>query len=158
MAEADSRSKQLNAEGESRAKELMGQGEARAKELVGKAEAMRVASLGIAEATGLYQKLKAYGDPRIYAMQQIGENFSKSARHLVPGESSHDGRRQQRKFERNRGRKRRERASASALNLLFTMMAEASASPVGHDARSMEELERFADEVTKSAGRSRRRE
>src|SRR6185295_18900420 len=84
MAEADSRSKALMAEGESRAIELLGQGEARAKELVGKAEAARVASLGIAEATGLYQKLKAYGDARVYAAQMIGESFSRSSQPLVP--------------------------------------------------------------------------
>ncbi len=148
MAEADSRSKELNAQGESRAKELMGMGEARAKELVGKAEALRVASLGIAEATGLFQKLKAYGDPRIYAMQQIGENFAKSAQPLVPdrvimmggamsnGTGDHGGNGQ----------------VPSALNLLFTlMMAEKFASQTATgDRKGMEELEGYAAEVTKA--------
>ena len=148
MAEADSRSKQLNAEGESRAKELMGQGEARAKELVGKAEALRVASLGIAEATGLYQKLKAYGDPRIYAMQQIGENFAKSAQPLVPDRvimMGGNGGSGQSAGEGSNGQ------IPSALNLLFTlMMAEKFANNNTNDRTGMEELERYAAEVTKA--------
>ncbi|MEI6234211.1 MAG: SPFH domain-containing protein [Planctomycetota bacterium] len=155
MAEADSRSKQLNAEGESRAKELMGQGEARAKELVGKAEALRVASLGIAEATGLYQKLKAYGDPRIYAMQQIGENFSKSAQPLVPDRvivmGGNGG---------GNGQQTGEGGNTqipSALNLLFTlMMAEKFANNNTNDRTGMEELERYAAEVTKAVAEQKK--
>jgi uncharacterized membrane protein YqiK len=84
MAEAEGQTITLKAEGEARAKEVLGQGEAKARELVGKAEAERVERLGLAEATGLLRKLQAYGDPRIYALQIIGEHFSRSAQPLVP--------------------------------------------------------------------------
>ncbi len=149
MAEADSRSKELNAQGESRAKELMGQGEARAKELVGKAEAMRVASLGIAEATGLFQKLKAYGDPRIYAMQQIGENFANSKQPLVPDRvimmgGGGNGNGSEKNGDHGGG------AMPSALNLLFTMMMAEKFANSANDRQGMEELEKYAAEVTKA--------
>ena len=148
MAEADSRSKMLNAEGESRAKELMGQGEARAKELVGKAEALRVASLGIAEATGLYQKLKAYGDPRIYAMQQIGENFAKSAQPLVPDRVIMMGGGAGAGGEANGANGNGQ--VPSALNLLFTLMMAEKFANNASDRKGMEELERYAAEVTQA--------
>lgn len=141
MAEAESRSKTLNAEGESRAKELLGQGEARAKEMVGRAEATRVASLGLAEATGLLQKLKAYGDARIFAMQMIGQSFAQSSQPLVPervvmmnGESE-DGTGSH---------------TPNALNTLFALMVADKLGGSAPERKGMEDLERYAEQMTKS--------
>jgi uncharacterized membrane protein YqiK len=84
LAEAESRKKVLLAEGESRSKELLAHGECRSKELIGKGEAARVAQVGMAEAAVSLQKIRAYGDPRLFALNAVGEQLSHSAQPLVP--------------------------------------------------------------------------
>lgn len=74
------------------------EGESRAKELLGKGEAARIAQVGEAEANVNRQKILAYGDPRLFALNLLGDQFSKSAQPLVPervilmgGADGHDG-------------------------------------------------------------------
>src|SRR5207237_5568703 len=77
LAEGESRAKELLAEGEAKAKELWGRGESRAKEMMAKAEAARIAQTGLSEAAVCLQKVRAYGDPRLYTLNVVGEHFSK---------------------------------------------------------------------------------
>src|SRR3954469_11221582 len=46
----------------------LAEGEARAKELIGKGESSRIAQVGLAEAAVTLQKVGAYRDPRLYAL------------------------------------------------------------------------------------------
>lgn len=62
----------------------LAQGEATAKELLGKGEASRVAQVGLAEAAVTLQKVNAYRDPRLFALNLVAEQFSKSSQPLVP--------------------------------------------------------------------------
>jgi uncharacterized membrane protein YqiK len=62
----------------------LAEGEARAKELVGKGESSRVAQVGLAEAAVTMQKVGAYRDPRLYALNVFADQFSKSVQPLVP--------------------------------------------------------------------------
>jgi uncharacterized membrane protein YqiK len=84
LAEGDSRTKVLLAEAESTSKQLLAQGESRAKELIGKGEGARIAQTGLSEAAVFLQKIRAYGDPRLFALNLVGEQFSKSVQPLVP--------------------------------------------------------------------------
>jgi len=83
-AEGDSRTKVLLSEGESRSKQLLAEGESRAQELLGKGSASRIAQTGLSEAAVLFQKVRAYGDPRLFALNLVAEQFAHSSQPLVP--------------------------------------------------------------------------
>jgi uncharacterized membrane protein YqiK len=79
------------AEGEWRSAEKLSQrdiaraeGEARSRELVGRGEASRVAQVGGAEASVFEQKIRAWGDNRLLALNLVAEQLSKSVQPLVP--------------------------------------------------------------------------
>src|ERR1041384_3962772 len=62
----------------------LAEGEARSKELIGKGESSRIAQVGLAEAAVTLQKVSAYRDPRLYALNVFADQFSKSVQPLVP--------------------------------------------------------------------------
>ena len=59
-------------------------GEARSKELLGRGEASRVAQVGLSEAGVLLQKVRAYGEPRLFALALVADRFASSAQPIVP--------------------------------------------------------------------------
>src|SRR4051794_26041032 len=62
----------------------LAEGEARSKELIGKGESSRIAKVGLAEAAVTLQKVGAYRDPRLYALNVFADRFSQSVQPLVP--------------------------------------------------------------------------
>jgi uncharacterized membrane protein YqiK len=62
----------------------LAEGEARSKELIGKGESSRIAQVGLAEAAVTLQKVGAYRDPRLYALNVFADRFSQSVQPLVP--------------------------------------------------------------------------
>jgi uncharacterized membrane protein YqiK len=60
------------------------EGESRSKELLGKGEAARIAQIGLSEAAVQLQKIRAYGDPRLFALNLVSEHFANSTQPLVP--------------------------------------------------------------------------
>ena len=60
------------------------EGESRSRELLGKGEASRIAEIGMSEAAVQLQKIRAYGDPRLFALNIISEQMAHSAQPLVP--------------------------------------------------------------------------
>jgi len=60
------------------------EGESRSKELLGKGEAARIAQIGLSEAAVQLQKIRAYGDPRLFALNLVSEHFADSKQPLVP--------------------------------------------------------------------------
>ena len=60
------------------------EGESRSKELLGKGEAARIAQIGLSEAAVQLQKIRAYGDPRLFALNLVSEQFANSTQPLVP--------------------------------------------------------------------------
>jgi hypothetical protein len=60
------------------------EGESRAQELLGRGEGSRVAQVGLAEAGVTLQKVRAYGEPRLFALSQVADRFAKSAQPIVP--------------------------------------------------------------------------
>ena len=59
-------------------------GESQAQELLGKGQAARVAQVGLSEAAVFLNKIRAYGDPRLFALSLVADAFSKSAQPIVP--------------------------------------------------------------------------
>ena len=62
----------------------LAEGEARARELIGKGESSRIAQVGLAEAAVTLQKVSAFRDPRLYALNVFADQFSRSVQPLVP--------------------------------------------------------------------------
>jgi uncharacterized membrane protein YqiK len=60
------------------------EGESRARELLGRGEASRVAQVGLSEAGVTLQKVRAYGDPRLFALNLVADRFAQSAQPIVP--------------------------------------------------------------------------
>jgi hypothetical protein len=59
-------------------------GESRSRELLGKGEAAKIAQMGLAEAAVSLQKIRAYGDPRLFALNLAADQFARSAHPIVP--------------------------------------------------------------------------
>jgi uncharacterized membrane protein YqiK len=59
-------------------------GEARSRELIGRGEASRIAQTGVAEAGVFLKKIRAYGDPRLFAVNLLSEQMARSQQPLVP--------------------------------------------------------------------------
>jgi uncharacterized membrane protein YqiK len=59
-------------------------GEGRARELLGHGEASRIAQTGLAEAGVFLKKIRAYGDPRLFALNLVAEQMARSQQPLVP--------------------------------------------------------------------------
>ena len=86
VAIAANRGEAQFAEAEQLAKKqvTLAEGEARSKELIGKGESSRIAQVGLAEAAVTLQKVGAYRDPRLYALNVFADRFSQSVQPLVP--------------------------------------------------------------------------
>ena len=55
------------------------EGESRSRELLGRGEASKIAQVGLAEAAVSLQKIRAYGDPRLFALNLATDRFASSA-------------------------------------------------------------------------------
>jgi uncharacterized membrane protein YqiK len=62
----------------------LAEGQSRAQDLLGRGEAAKIAQVGLAEADVSLQKIRAYGDPRLFALNLVAQHFAHSAQPLVP--------------------------------------------------------------------------
>jgi uncharacterized membrane protein YqiK len=120
-------------------------GESRSKDLMGKGEAARVAQVGLAEASVFLQKIRAYGDPRLFALNLVSDQFSKSVQPLVPQRLLVMG--------GGEGKEQTNIASSSVLGQLLALLLAEKAG-VGMGAADAREFEKFADEMTKRFSQS----
>jgi len=86
LAEAERLAKReiAMAEGQARVAELNGHGEAARIRQIAEAEAGRIARVGEAEADVSRQKVAAYGDNRLYALNLVASELANSKQPLVP--------------------------------------------------------------------------
>jgi uncharacterized membrane protein YqiK len=86
LAEAERLAKReiAMAEGQARVAELTGQGEAARIRQIAEAEAGKIARVGEAEAEVSRQKVAAYGDNRLYALNLVASELAHSQQPLVP--------------------------------------------------------------------------
>src|SRR5256714_13405683 len=121
----------------------LAEGEARSKELIGKGESSRIAQVGLAEAAVTYQKVGAYRDPRLYALNVFADQFSKSVQPLVPS----------RLFISNASGKDGEpRGTGSVLETLLSLiLSEQAGINVQENPASSKPLEEFIRQFTPSA-------
>lgn len=117
-------------------------GESRSKELVGRGEAARIAQVGLSEAAVFLQKIRAYGDPRLFALGLVADQFAKSAQPIVP----------ERLLVMGAGgdREKLDLGSSNVLSQLLTLLLAGKAGiGIGEKPQGLEELEKFAEELTK---------
>ncbi len=120
-------------------------GESRSRELVGRGEASRVAQVGMAEASVFLQKIRAYGDPRIFALSLVSEQFARSAQPIVPerllvmgggGEGAKAG--------------SMDLGSANVFSRLITLLlAEKGGIAFDEKNPGLQELQKYADELAR---------
>jgi uncharacterized membrane protein YqiK len=118
----------------------LAEGEARAKELIGRGESSRIAQVGLAEAAVTLQKVGAYRDPRLYALNVFADQFSKSVQPLVPS----------RLFISNTGGKAGEgQGGGSVLETLLTLiLSEKAGINIQESAGASKPLEDFIRQFT----------
>jgi hypothetical protein len=119
------------------------EGESQAQELMGRGQGAKVAQVGLSEAAVFLQKIKAYGDPRLFALSMVADNFAHSAQPIVPerllvmGGGGGDG----------------ERTDLSTSNvfgqLITLLLAEKAGLSLSEAVGGSEELQRFSDELTR---------
>jgi hypothetical protein len=120
-------------------------GESRSQELLGKGQGARIAQVGLSEASVLLQKVRAYGDPRLFAVNTVSDNFAKSAQPIVP----------ERLFVLGGGNGSSAGTAQGATNivsqLLALLLAEKAGLGVGDAAKGIEDLERIARDMAQRA-------
>jgi uncharacterized membrane protein YqiK len=123
----------------------LAEGEARSKELIGKGESSRIAQVGLAEAAVTLQKVGAYRDPRLYALNVFADRFSQSVQPLVPS----------RLFISNgAGNKTGEANSNGSVleTLLSLILSEKAGINIQENTTSSKPLEEFLHQFTRSSG------
>ena len=119
------------------------EGESRAKELIGKGEGARIAQTGLSEAAVFLQKIRAYGDPKLFALSLVADQFAKSAQPLVPERLLLMGGAKD-------GEAKTDLSSVSALGQLLTLLlAEKAGMGITEKSRDLDELEKFTAQLTK---------
>jgi uncharacterized membrane protein YqiK len=123
------------------------EGESRAKELLGKGEAARIAQVGLSEAAVSLQKIRAYGDPRLFALNLVAQEFAKSAQPLVPERLLIMG--------GVDGAKEQGGAQSGMLGqLIALLLSEKAGVGLTDNARDLEELEKLSAELITKAKES----
>ena len=69
---------------EAEQKVLLAEAESRERMLVGRGESQKIMQIGLSEATVLMRKISSFGDPRLYALQEVAARLSTSQQPLVP--------------------------------------------------------------------------
>ncbi|HTS17450.1 MAG TPA: SPFH domain-containing protein [Verrucomicrobiae bacterium] len=145
QAQGDRDASISRAEGESRAKELIGKGEGARIESQGRGEASRIAQIGLSEAAVNLQKIRAYGDPRLYAVNLVSDQFARSTQPIVP----------ERVFIMGGGKDGEGTGDLGSVNLLSQLLAMILSEKAGigmtEKSPGLESLEKFAEEITKHA-------
>jgi hypothetical protein len=118
-------------------------------ELIGKGESSRIAQVGLAEAAVTLQKVGAYRDPRLYALNVFTEQFSHSVQPLVPN----------RLFINNAGGKDGEGQPGGGNvleTLLSLILSEKAGINISGDASTSRPFEDFIQKFTGNGGQSDR--
>jgi uncharacterized membrane protein YqiK len=117
------------------------EGESRSRELLGRGEASRIAQVGLAEAAVSLQKIRAYRDPRLFALNLVADRFAGSAQPIVP----------ERLLVMGGGAEKLDLGSSNVFSQFLTLLlAEKSGLGVTDgDGKGMEDLERLTASLAK---------
>jgi hypothetical protein len=115
------------------------EGESRSRELLGKGEASKIAQVGLAEAAVSLQKIRAYGDPRLFALNLAAQHFAGSAQPIVPERLLVMG-----------GNEKMDIGSSNVFSQFLTLLlAEKSGLGIADGGKGVEELEKLTASLSK---------
>jgi uncharacterized membrane protein YqiK len=118
------------------------EGESKSQELLGRGQGSKIAQVGLSEAAVFLQKIKAYGDPRLFALSTVSDFFAKSAQPIVPERLLIMG-----------GGGEGGGTDISGTNvfgqLLTLLLAEKAGMSLSEGVGTSEELQKFSDEMTR---------
>jgi uncharacterized membrane protein YqiK len=115
------------------------EGESRSRELLGKGEASKIAQVGLAEAAVSLQKIRAYGDPRLFALNLAAQHFAASAQPIVPERLLVMG-----------GNEKMDIGSSNVFSQFLTLLlAEKSGLGIADGGKGIEELEKLTASLSK---------
>ncbi len=69
---------------EAEQKVLLAEADSQERVLAGRGESQKIMQIGLSEATVLLRRIRSFGDPRLYALQEVADKFSTSQQPLVP--------------------------------------------------------------------------
>jgi uncharacterized membrane protein YqiK len=69
---------------EAEQKVVLAEADSRERMLAGRGESQRVMQVGLSEAAVLSRKISSFGDPRLYAVNEVADRLANSAQPLVP--------------------------------------------------------------------------
>ena len=125
------------------------EGESRSKELLGRGEASRIAQIGLSEAAVFLQKIRAYGDSRLFALNLVADQFAKSAQPIVP----------ERVLLMGGGGEGEGKGDIGSINLLSQLLglilSEKAGIGMTDKTPDVASLEKFTEEITKTVGEPR---
>ena len=116
------------------------QAESQQRVLAGRGEGSRVLQIGLSEAAVLLRKIASFGDPRLYALQQVAEQLSHASQPLVP----------ERVFMSGNGEGTGTQANGMLGMLLQLLVAEKSGF-LPSEAAALDSLKEFTDRMTREA-------
>jgi uncharacterized membrane protein YqiK len=120
---------------------LLAEADSRQRMLAGRGESQKIMQIGLSEAAVLLRKIGSFGDPRLYALQEVATKLSNSQQPLVPkhlfvsGSQNGDG---------------SPLASGMLGTLLELLVAEKTVWSTS-DLPELDSLRQFSDRVSKSA-------
>ncbi len=69
---------------EAEQKVVLAEADARERMLAGRGESQRIMQVGLSEAAVLLRKINSFGDPRLYAVNEVADRLAHSEQPLVP--------------------------------------------------------------------------
>ena len=117
------------------------EGESRSRELLGRGDASKIAQVGLAEAAVSLQKIRAYGDSRLFAMNLVADRFADSAQPIVPERLLVIG---------GSGGEKLDLGSSNVFSQFLTLLlAEKAGIGMTESGKGMEDLERLTTTLAK---------
>ena len=120
---------------------ILAEADSRQRMLAGRGESQKIMQIGLSEAAVLLRKIGSFGDPRLYALQEVATQFSHSHQPLVPERlfisSSQDG-------------DSSPQGSGMLGTLLQLLVAEKTGWETG-DHPELDSLRQFSDRMSQSA-------
>lgn len=117
------------------------EGESRSRELLGRGEAAKTAQVGLAEAAVSLQKIRAYGDSRLFALNLVAERFAGSSQPIVPERLLVMG---------GAGGEKLDLGSSNVLSQFLTLLlAEKSGLGITDGGKGLEDLEKLTASLAK---------
>ena len=123
----------------------LAEGQSKSQRLFGEGEAARISQTGLAEAAVFLQKIKAYGDARLFSLNHLSDKFSQSTQPLVPERVFITG-----------GEGEGQGTSLSLLNtLLSLLLSDKSGVRIAEDDPEVAKLEKAIVEAQAEAAKAR---